>query len=619
MGLWKMSVSGGILILVILAVRRLFRNRLPGNTFLILWMVALIRLLFPVSVTVPYNIYTLLEDIKIETGFGNLADAFPFGEYGVDTSAQGNIEQEFVEKSSSETIEGNFAENDKAEQEWSFLQNSREAGNGISLWVILYLAGVLLCAGFYLITYLKCRREFETSLPVKDDMIEAWVRSFSIKRRVQVRQSGLVATPMTYGVIHPVILLPRGIRWENPRQMQFVLTHELVHIRRFDAAAKLLLIIAVCVHWWNPLVWIMNILANRDMELACDEKVLQYFGQESRKAYALSLLSLAERKNSFMVWGSSFSKDVMEERIVAIMKKKKPTLGAMAGAAVLIVFVTVLFATSAAQESTQETYMEAQAQEFEDPGDDRLTIRIPVPDIPYVDDNIGLEESDTYYEKDSSEDKTGFINLLENVYHSEEFPEYEKFGLSYDEKNKHFLYQGKVVGYFKDEMEPGLFRQFVDESGFTNLVVVRDASGNMTGFHEKALEAEDTAEYVEQNDTTFAAMEETSVQAQESVSGDAIEGSGNTAIEGGGNATIEFPQEYQKYGVTEEGMYKEKRIAVLYDAECFIYCDGCDGIPEAERAYLLVQRDSKGNITSFQEMTKEEMQKSVSRTGLDIS
>lgn len=76
-----------------------------------------------------------------------------------------------------------------------------------------------------------------------------------------------------------------------------MLTHEMVHIQRFDVARKLLFVIAVCIHWCNPLVWVMNVLANRDIELACDERVLQYFGQESRTAYALSLISLAERNN----------------------------------------------------------------------------------------------------------------------------------------------------------------------------------------------------------------------------------------------------------------------------------------------------------------------------------
>ena len=75
---------------------------------------------------------------------------------------------------------------------------------------------------------------------------------------------------------------------------------------------------------------------------------------------------------------------------------------------------------------------------------------------------------------------------------------------------------------------------------------------------------------------------------------------------------------YSKYGVTEEGKYKGKQIAVLYDARNFIFCDGCEGIPKEERAYLLVKRDTKNNIISFEEITREEMQKSVEDTGLEL-
>ncbi|RAZ18687.1 peptidase M56, partial [Klebsiella oxytoca] len=70
--------------------------------------------------------------------------------------------------------------------------------------------------------------------------------------------------PLTYGIIHPVILLPKSTDWTDTERLNYVLEHELAHIRHFDAAAKLALTAAVCVHWFNPLVWLMLSLANRD-------------------------------------------------------------------------------------------------------------------------------------------------------------------------------------------------------------------------------------------------------------------------------------------------------------------------------------------------------------------
>ena len=78
--------------------------------------------------------------------------------------------------------------------------------------------------------------------------------------------------------------------------MAYVLEHELVHIRRLDALWKPLLALTACVHWFNPLAWAMYVLANRDMELRCDEAVIRRFGADSRSAYALALLSMEENR-----------------------------------------------------------------------------------------------------------------------------------------------------------------------------------------------------------------------------------------------------------------------------------------------------------------------------------
>lgn len=532
MSLWEMSIAGGILILVILPVRRLLRSRLPGRTFLMLWTLAFLRLMVPVSVAVPYNVWTLMEHWGMELNLPQQPEMFRWADTEWDSSENskgnshaGNAESE-TQSSAGTDRENGMMSPDSGKQAGEFPLS-------LSPGQFIYLSGVLVTAVYYMFTYLKCCREFRTALPAKDRAVREFIDAFPVKRRVQVRQTSLIATPMTYGVLRPVILLPKGMEWEDSRQMEMVLTHELVHIRRFDVVRKLLLLLTVCVHWWNPLVWVMYVLAGRDMELVCDERVLQYFGQESGKAYALSLISLAERKSNFVSWGNGFGRfsshrnlpfgrNAMEERIVAIMKKKRFSLAEVTGAAVLVVFIAVLFATSASGESTEEAYAEEQGtmeheavygeQEEEN---DRLTVRIPAPHVPYVDGSLRSEESVTY----------------EQIYEEQE------------------------------------------ESGFINL-------------------------------------EEAQAEGSYDASGEALETDGITCIN--------FPEEYSEYGVTEEGKYKGKQIAVLYDARNFIFCDGCEGIPKEERAYLLVKRDTKNNIISFEEITREEMQKSVEDTGLEL-
>lgn len=566
------------MVLATLAIRKLFHAKLPGNAFLILWLAAALRFLLPVAVPVPWNAYTVLEHFGVLAEWDNT-----FGMMGAkEPILEGRQE---VQASGGQNPAGNYAmEEGKGDA------RAQEGAAGLwgvlSLWSLIYLAGALLCGAFYAFAYLKCCWEFRAALPVEDLAALEYVQSFPVRRKVQVRQSGLVATPITYGVLHPVILLPKGIQWESGRQMQLVLTHELVHIRRFDVVWKLLFSMAVCIHWCNPLAWVMRVLANRDIELACDEKVVQYFGRESRSVYAMSLLSLAERKSGLMPWGAGFGKGAMEERIVAIMKKENYSVKAVAGAVVLVVFMVALFATSAKQ--TGEAYVAEGS--FSEEGGQSSPIPIAAADVPI------------WRARSLEEEERRLIGFLENAYENGE-SEYQHFGLTYDNKENYFLYQGKVVGFFEDEMEPGMFRSFTDERGTIGLVAQRDASGVLAGFQEVSLQASSGGH---------------SFYLEREPSGVAVAGNSGYATESAGDTAIDFPKEYENYGVSQDGKYKGKWIKVLYDAENFIYTSGCEGSPEAEVAYLLVQRDSKGKITSFQELTKKEMQNRIKKEGVEF-
>ncbi len=525
MALWEMSVSGGILILAILAVRRLFQSRVPRRAFLILWAAALLRLLIPWRLEVPVSIFSLLENAGIDG-----VEKFVDFSHEREEDRMGNV---FYEN------KGNAPEgtgNGAVSEESLFPSD----GSWISLWKILYFSGVLFSGGFYLKAYLKYRRLFCASLPAEDPKVLEWLQSVPLKRKLKARSLDLIGTPMTYGVLRPVILLPKGIQWEDSRQMEFVLTHELIHVRRFDAVWKFFLLSAACIHWFNPLAWLMQILANRDLELACDEEVIEQFGQDSRKAYAMSLISLAERKGSVASWGSGFSKDAMEERIDAIMRKRKFTKGSLAGAGILVMFAGVLFAATLPQktagenaaaveteasenadrylpeteaaESAEKDLPETEATESAEKdlpeteaaesagkdlpetaviekvpdlrqfSDSEGMVQLPLPKKNPSDDSEGID-SEAVWEGDEQEP---FVLFLKNVSQSAEFPEYEKYGLIYDEENAHFLYDGEIVGNFKDQLGPNLFRKFTDEEGTVGLTVKRDGSWKMMGFTVKS-------------------------------------------------------------------------------------------------------------------------------------
>ena len=117
-----------------------------------------------------------------------------------------------------------------------------------------------------------------------------------------------------------------ALSWWKEAEAKFALEHEYIHMRRFDAAFKFALALALTIHWFNPTVWLFYILANRDMELSCDEAALYRLGGENRGTYAHALLAAEERRAEISVPYAGFGVNMTKERIVEIMnyRKKSP-------------------------------------------------------------------------------------------------------------------------------------------------------------------------------------------------------------------------------------------------------------------------------------------------------
>lgn len=323
MNLLQMSFTGGIMIFVIVVFRAILIHRLPKKTFLILWGIVLCRLLFPYSLKSAVSVYTFIpksSSVMNGTEQIQLAEFLP-------------IEQEYIEAVST-----------KADQ-------PVEAAVTFPVLTVIWMIGAALCFSYYMVSYIRSYRKFRQSLPIENEILKEWYIAHDLKRKLLVRQSDQISTPLTYGFFQPVILMPKTSHWEDKRQICYILEHEYVHIQRFDAAAKLLIVAAVCIHWFNPLVWVMYILFNRDIELSCDETVIRRFGEATRTAYAKLLISMEEKKSSLVPFGSSFSKTAIEERITAIMKIKKTSFVMLVIAAAMIVSITAVFATSAASDA----------------------------------------------------------------------------------------------------------------------------------------------------------------------------------------------------------------------------------------------------------------------------
>ncbi|NLT15287.1 MAG: M56 family metallopeptidase, partial [Clostridiales bacterium] len=326
MDILQMSISAAVLIIAVVILRALTLYRLPKRTFLILWGVVLCRLLIPFSIPFRLSFYT---------GVNMLLKKAPA--FTVPAGSEAAIPA-VLQATASEPAAGAAA--------------GLPAGGGASPsfapLVLLWFGGICICALFFTVSYIRYRREFNTALPVENAAVTAWRQAHPLRRAVQIRQSDRLDAPLTYGVFHPVVLVPKTTDWKDGERLRYILAHEHVHIRRFDTLLKLLFTAALCVHWFNPLVWVMFLLVNRDIELACDEAVVKESGGGTKSDYAMALIGLEERKSRLMPLCNSFSKNAIEERIKAVMKSKKITIPAILAAVVIVAAVTLVFATSKA-------------------------------------------------------------------------------------------------------------------------------------------------------------------------------------------------------------------------------------------------------------------------------
>ena len=331
MSLVQMSFSGAIMILAIVIIRAVMINRLPKKIFLIMWDVVLLRLCIPFSIPSPYSLYSLVKDYT---------------------------PSEILEKTPVLQVMPNVPIRN-VRPVHNPIGAGQSIGTTISIWMIIWGIGAVACLIFFSLAYVKCYLEFRTSLPVKNEFITNWKREHPLYRKMEIRQSDRIFAPLTYGILRPVILMTQKTDWDNKEALQYVLLHEYIHIRRFDALSKLLTTAVLCVHWFNPFVWAMYILVNRDMELSCDECVVRGFGEKSKSGYAKTLIRMETVKSGMTPLCNNFSKNAIEERITAIMKMKKNSFISVLIGVVLVASVTTACATSATTEN--ETKKEIQS------------------------------------------------------------------------------------------------------------------------------------------------------------------------------------------------------------------------------------------------------------------
>ena len=292
----NMSLTASVVILLVLLVRLALR-RAPKVFSYALWAVVLFRLLCPVSVGAGFSLLGLLDTPVRERESGASAVEYvrPGRAFGLNETSPA------APAGDGETPDHVIFPNSPAALD--VVSPARPA----AVLPLVWLAGVGGMALYGVGSLLLLRRRLVGTVRLEGNL---WLADHT-------------RSPFVLGVLRPRIYLPSSLE-EGERE--YIILHERYHIRRLDHIIKLLAFGALCLHWFNPLVWLAFVLAGNDMEMSCDEAVLKRLGGDVRADYSASLLSLATGRTIIAGTPLAFGEGDAKGRIKNLLRWKRPTL-----------------------------------------------------------------------------------------------------------------------------------------------------------------------------------------------------------------------------------------------------------------------------------------------------
>lgn len=328
----ELSLTGSITILIILLIRAL-AVKLPKKFSYLLWSVALFRLLVPFSVM---SRWSLLGGLGWST---KRMTESSFGAGIISTTSQtvlSPIVNGVVKPLSSTLTVTNLAQNN--------LTLNYE-GVLLTIWLI----GVVVLLGFNLFKGYRLYKGVKQAVYLGDG----------------VYQSSQFSSPFVIGILNPKIILPATL---SDEERYYILAHEKVHIRRFDPLWRSLACIALTLHWFNPMVWLGFNLAMRDMEMSCDESVIQQYGHTIKKAYSSSMLRIAVGQPVYPFSPVAFGEGDTKQRVKNVLrfKKTKSWVGIVATLALIVLAATLITNPIIHGDFTGKTYRVV-SKVYEDP------------------------------------------------------------------------------------------------------------------------------------------------------------------------------------------------------------------------------------------------------------
>ncbi len=319
----NMSFIGGVVILFIL-MARIILHKAPKIFSYSLWAVALLRLIIPFSFEsilsiIPVNPGPVSPDIlynaapQITTGISQV-------DYFVNSAIPAGAGAVYESVSPMQAL----------------------ISTGSAIWI----AGVLTLLIYSLLSFLKLKRKLENSAHDGNN----------------VYISSRIETPFVLGILKPKIYLPITLA---PSEKEYILLHERTHIKRLDHVVKIIGFLTLCVHWFNPLVWVAFYVSSKDMEMSCDESVIRQLGEGVKKDYSSSLLALATGKRLLGATPLAFGEGDTKGRIKNVINYKKPVFWVVIMAIIVVLAISVgLMSNPLAKQLSIEDHAEEYVKEI---------------------------------------------------------------------------------------------------------------------------------------------------------------------------------------------------------------------------------------------------------------
>ena len=305
----NMSISASWLVLAVLILRFVLKKA-PKWINVLLWGIVAIRLICPFSFESTLSLIPSAETIPLNIGM----DTTPTINSGI--SAINNAVNPIISQSNTPMAGASV----------NLLQIT------IGIYEYIWIFGMIALALYTAISYWRLRRKVDTAVRYKDNIF----------------QSENVSFPFVLGIIKPRIYLPFKM---NGQYLEYVVAHEQAHVCRKDHWWKPLGFLLLMIHWFNPLMWLAYVLLCRDIELACDEKVIKELGNEQRGDYTQALVACSVNRRMIAACPLAFGEVSVKERVKSVMNYKKPAFWVIIISVIVCVGVAVCFLTNPKQDS----------------------------------------------------------------------------------------------------------------------------------------------------------------------------------------------------------------------------------------------------------------------------